>query len=229
MPKAGGFVADPAERAEQQGKAWAAVLGLRAESVAAVRAALDDDQKKVFDKGLGKPLDLTKLGAKVTGDFTPFIATGYPWSPAAGWQTRAAAFETAGRYADAKAAYQESLRLKPGVVAIQADLAWLLATCPDAAVRDGKAAVELMTELKGNTPLDVLAAAYAEVGRFDDAVKTQEQAIERAKAGPAAKGFPLEFSARLAERLAEYEERLKLYKSKKPYRNPPAGKDPTAG
>lgn len=67
------------------------------------------------------------------------------------------------------------------------DLAWSLATHPDAASRDGKTAVEL-AELatKSISPeqpayLDTLAAAYAEAGRFDDAVATAERALELAQ------------------------------------------------
>jgi hypothetical protein len=62
-------------------------------------------------------------------------------------------------------------------------LAWLLATCPDDNIRDGKRAVASATMAneftKGTNAsvLTVLAAAYAEAGKFDLAVKTQEKAL----------------------------------------------------
>jgi serine/threonine protein kinase/tetratricopeptide (TPR) repeat protein len=63
------------------------------------------------------------------------------------------------------------------------EAAWLLATCPDAAVRDGPDAVAYAekavsaTNRKNFGFLDTLAAAYAEVGRFSDAVRVQKEAI----------------------------------------------------
>jgi hypothetical protein len=59
----------------------------------------------------------------------------------------------------------------------------LLATCPDAAVRNGPEALSLAEKAKqlsgGNDPgvLDTLSAAYAENGRFDDATAAEKQAV----------------------------------------------------
>ncbi|PAY15543.1 hypothetical protein CKO51_31345 [Rhodopirellula sp. SM50] len=85
-------------------------------------------------------------------------------------------------------------------------LAWLLASCPDHKYRDGSRAIELATkactlsEWK-DTHIDTLAAAYAESGDFDEAIRWQEKAIELA---PAASKD-------------DYRSRLKLYKSGEPY------------
>lgn len=64
-------------------------------------------------------------------------------------------------------------------------LAWFLATCPDAACRNGadalahaKSACEL-TKWQDSAYLDTLAAAYAEVGDFDQAVKYVREAIAK--------------------------------------------------
>ncbi len=61
-------------------------------------------------------------------------------------------------------------------------LAWLLATSPDDTVRDGALAVAWAERAVEQVPsaanIDTLAAAYAEVGRFDDAVSTQQRAID---------------------------------------------------
>ncbi|HKP05154.1 MAG TPA: tetratricopeptide repeat protein [Chthoniobacterales bacterium] len=62
--------------------------------------------------------------------------------------------------------------------------AWFFATCPDKACRDGKRAVDLATkacemrEWKDPEILDTLAAAFAEVGDFDQAIKRQSEALK---------------------------------------------------
>jgi tetratricopeptide (TPR) repeat protein len=68
------------------------------------------------------------------------------------------------------------------------ELAWILATHPDAQWRNGTEALELATracELTGNKLaqfVGTLAAALAEAGRFDEAVSTANRALELAKA-----------------------------------------------
>lgn len=65
--------------------------------------------------------------------------------------------------------------------------AWLLATAPEASARDGERAVELAEKVvdrigRGDpTSLDTLAAAYAECGRWDEAVATVDRALELAR------------------------------------------------
>ena len=92
-------------------------------------------------------------------------------------------------------------------------LAWLLATCWDPTVRDGKRAVEVATKLceltdwKDPNSFDTLAAAFAEAGQFADAVKWQKKALEH----------PRPFRPRSWSRSRP---RLKLYEAGKPYHEP---------
>ena len=81
------------------------------------------------------------------------------------------------------ACYLNSIELQPQFIPARADLAWMLATWPDKAVRNGNEAVALAEQankLSGSQSaqvLRVLAAAYAETGRFPKAVTTAKQAM----------------------------------------------------
>jgi Flp pilus assembly protein TadD len=93
------------------------------------------------------------------------------------------------RPAEALAHYRETLRLKPDWPEARNNLAWLLATLPHSELRGGTEAVLLAERACAETGrskavfLGTLAAAYAEAGRFADAVKTASEAEELAQAG----------------------------------------------
>ena len=92
--------------------------------------------------------------------------------------------QTRGKFAEAVAQFEKILELDPKHIASQNNLAWLLATCPDNSVRNGNKAVELAQQAvqlsRGRSPevLDTLAAAYAEAGRFPEAIETARQASD---------------------------------------------------
>ena len=117
-----------------------------------------------------------------------------------------------GRPADAAAQYRAALRCQPDLAVALNNLAWILATSPEAALRDGPEAINLAEKacrlVQDREPVFVgtLAAAYAEAGHFDKAVTTAEKA--RALAQQAG-------LTGLAERNAKL---IELYRTQKAYR-----------
>ena len=89
-----------------------------------------------------------------------------------------------GQAGEAVANFQKALELQPNNADAHKYLAWIMATCPDASVRNGTQAVELAEQAEqlsgGGNPaiLATLAAAYAEAGRFPEAVTTAQKALQ---------------------------------------------------
>ncbi len=94
-------------------------------------------------------------------------------------------------------------------------LAWVLATCPLAAFRDGRRAVEAatraceLTEWKIPNNLDTLAAAFAESGDFETAIKWQTKQLESPDLTPS--------------QIADAKAHLALFKLQKPFRTEQVG------
>jgi protein O-mannosyl-transferase len=99
-----------------------------------------------------------------------------------GWANLGIAHYQKGENKEAIAAWQKSLELDPGQVAVQNNLAWLLATSADKSLRDGPRAVALAVEADKSTGatnaviLHTLAVSYAEAGNYPMAIQTTEQA-----------------------------------------------------
>lgn len=97
------------------------------------------------------------------------------------------ALALSGRAREGMAEWRAALELAPELVPARRRLAWALATQPDPALRDGRAALELALPLArrpGAEPadLDLLAAALAETGAFGEARRTAQEAAQAARA-----------------------------------------------
>jgi protein O-mannosyl-transferase len=107
------------------------------------------------------------------------------------------------------------LQMEPNNVNLLNEVAWLRATSIQDYARDGVEAVALarravkLSDERMPAMLDTLAAAYAEAGRFDEAVQTAQKALDLA----------LE---QKNETLANsIKGRIRLYKTRTPFRTPP--------
>jgi protein O-mannosyl-transferase len=121
----------------------------------------------------------------------------------------------AGQMAEAATELREAVRLRPNHLLALNQLAWLLATCSHASLRNGREAVSLAeraARLCGNREpaiLGTLAAAYAETGQSRKAVETASRAVDLA-------------TARGDTRLADAcRARRELYRSGRAYHDPP--------
>jgi tetratricopeptide (TPR) repeat protein len=117
-----------------------------------------------------------------------------------------------GRAAEAISQYENTLQIRPHQEQAVSSLAWMLATTPDAALRDGARAVQLALLADqfsgGRDPkiAGVLAAAYAETGDFSKAAATVRHALQM----PGAEG-----DSALVRILRE---QLALYQAGSPFR-----------
>jgi tetratricopeptide (TPR) repeat protein len=118
-----------------------------------------------------------------------------------------------GRADEAVSQLQKVLTINPGDAEAQKSMAWVLATWPEARIRNGAKAVELAEHANrltgGRNPIIgvTLAAAYAETGRFPDAIKAAEGALQLATDSR---------NMALAEGIREH---IELYRSGQPFRD----------
>ena len=121
-----------------------------------------------------------------------------------------------GRVDEAVIQFQRTLAIQPDFIQAQDSLtqiAWMLATSPVSSVRNGTKAVELarQTDLlsRGKNPATAatLAAAYAEAGRFPEAITNAQRALQLAA------------GQNNAALVAALETQLKLYQAGSPFRD----------
>jgi Zn-dependent protease len=171
-------------------------IQLMNDGLAAMRAGKRDEAVELFTK-------MIKLGGEPGIVATAFVNRGVTEMLGGNWRR-------------ATDDYREALRIQPTHANARNNLAWLLATCPDAEFRNGQEAVALATAAcsatgwNNATLFGTLAASYAEVGDFARAMNWQNRAI----ADPT-------FRKMYGEDAVA--ERLRLYQQGLPYRMPMQG------
>ena len=129
------------------------------------------------------------------------------------WYNLANAYRADGQLEEAMKAYRHTLKLQPQMTLAANNLAWVLATHPQAELRDGAEAVtwaeQVCEQTKHAQPafLDTLACAYAENGEFEKAVATAAQAVQI---------FTEKGQAAAA---ANIQARLELFRQNQPFRD----------
>ncbi|MCG3178734.1 MAG: Photosystem I assembly protein Ycf3 [Phycisphaerae bacterium] len=132
----------------------------------------------------------------------------------AAWNNLGLTLSRKKEYAQAIAAWRDGLAKAPDDPMLLYNLAWWLATCPDASIRDGGAALKLARQLNEKTGgnnfqvLDALAAAWAETGQFEQAAEQAEAAVRLARAAGGDRAAPIEL-------------RLAGYKTGRPFHQSP--------
>ncbi|NQU56821.1 MAG: SEL1-like repeat protein [Rhodospirillales bacterium] len=157
----------------------------------------------MYTRGLGVPKDLRQAAV---------------WFRKAADQGDAVAQEnlalvTAGLRDKSRAATKDDAEARIDKAIALNSHAWFLAASDNAGERDGKKAVELAEKaarLQPDEPyiIGTLAAAYAETGRFADAISEQKKAIRLLQ------------TAGRQDEVASFQTRLDLYRGNKPYRMP---------
>jgi Flp pilus assembly protein TadD len=125
-----------------------------------------------------------------------------------------------GRFAEAMAHYRSALTVQPDDIEARYHLAWLLATCPVPSLRNGAEAIEharRVDHVCGSQPgtLDCLAAAYAEAGRFPEAIATARRALALA-----VKQNNRTLASSLPARIAQYEAGKPFHQTGAPLHGP---------
>jgi tetratricopeptide (TPR) repeat protein len=123
---------------------------------------------------------------------------------------RAGTYQKMGDYRRAASDLERASGLSPNDYYVLNGLAWFQATCPEDSLRNGKQALEKskkaseLAHWQDYHPVDTLACACAELSDFDDAIKYETQALHL-------KGIN-------ANTRQAMQERLDLYRQRKPYR-----------
>ena len=97
---------------------------------------------------------------------------------------RADAYLNVGEHRKAVADYEVVVKMYADDSGILNNFAWVLATSPEDEIRNGKRAVEMglkaceLTQYQQAHILSTLAAAYAETGDFENAVKWSQKSVD---------------------------------------------------
>jgi tetratricopeptide (TPR) repeat protein len=132
------------------------------------------------------------------------------WSARA-YRGRGLVYARKGDYGKAQSDFNNAIHTGSKDCYVYNSIAWFLATCPEARFRDGRRAIEYAVDASklakrtDSYPLDTLAAAYAEAGDFEQAMKSEERFLQ--------------FPNLSADRRADAKVRLMLYQSHTSYRD----------
>jgi serine/threonine protein kinase/Flp pilus assembly protein TadD len=167
-------------------------------------------EAKRLDKALELLIELSALSVEDDPDFPARIQSVRRYLL---WEyfQRGSTNERKREYDEAVANYESAVKTDPGHALTYNALAGLLATCPEDEFRNGTKAIENATKACELTNwdnaqyVDTLAAAYAEAGDFDEAIKWQQKAIDL---------LPKEKRSR---KQLVFEAKLKLYQSGRTY------------
>jgi tetratricopeptide (TPR) repeat protein len=189
-----------------------------------IEAAGGDYQKAIQDLQKILRADPTnvdlqmQLAALYTADERPRkaiqVLSGIVAADEGNWRalrSRGDALLSVGKHTEAIEDYNSALKLAPENDGILNNLAWVLSTSPKDEVRDGKRAIELATKACEVTNYEMphiistLAAAYAETGDFENAIKWSKKCVE----------LGIE---KLPEQIEQLRDELKHYEEGKPFR-----------
>jgi tetratricopeptide (TPR) repeat protein len=191
-------------------------LGRTDEAIAAYEAALRiDPDQFVANQKLGIALGSKGRTAKALAHLEKALAL----RPEDAETRRALAVTEIleGRVEEGIAHYRELLEADPGDLDALNNIAWIRAAHAEAAHRDGREAVALAERARDRSPeenevlFDTLAAAYAEAGRFEEAIAACDKAVALARA----KGD--------APAASRFEGHLELFRARRPLHAAPAG------
>jgi Tfp pilus assembly protein PilF len=188
------------------------VQGKLDEAIEQYRKAIEIKPDHVEAHGnLAKVLAAQGRWDEAVKEYTAFAALGANSNDYIAHLNFANALLHVGRTPEAVSHLNEVLRIKPDSIETMNNLAWVLATDPEANIRDGARAVALaeqackLTHYRETMLVGTLAAAYAEAGRFDEAISTAQKACALAsKSGE-------------QDLLRRNQELLVLYRAHKPY------------
>jgi tetratricopeptide (TPR) repeat protein len=128
-----------------------------------------------------------------------------------------------GKQAEAIADFDKALAQKDDDQSLLNNFAWVLATSPEDNLRDGQRALKLATKAAEGTGYEIphilstLAAAYAETGDFDNAVKWSEKSVELAQK-EVDEAKPEDDKSKLETDRDQLKKELESYQNKKPVR-----------
>jgi WD40 repeat protein/serine/threonine protein kinase/tetratricopeptide (TPR) repeat protein len=164
---------------------------------------------------LGKLNDSARVAGEMLSAKDPNVAKhllgAVKWLSRAFYRQGKDRLDTFSEYPEKIADFEATVRFDPNNAPAINDLAWLLAICPDSKQRDAIQAIKLatraceLTSWKNHEDVSTLAAAYSEAGDFEAAVNWQKKAAELLPGN-----CPSELRA-------NYQSRLEVYESRKPY------------